>query len=284
MPAPPKVLSFHPLITAWENRLCAGRDPGPEDRAAIQRALAVILPQGCRKSLFRMARDHCPRVFPNYEARFAYPGKLGQQRLFASIQAPMPATRCFANVRAYEEQPYAGPFPCVFKFDWGGQGRTVHRADGPQQIEELVCRARECESTGQAGFLIQEYVDCGNRCLRVVALHDTLVSYWRVGRGDFGTALDQGGMIDQDGRPELQEQGRRAVRRVQDRTGIDLAGFDLIFARDEPEAGPLFLEINWFFGRQGLGGSSGYYRLLENAVGRWIRQQVPGVEHGQDTA
>jgi ribosomal protein S6--L-glutamate ligase len=53
-------------------------------------------------------------------------------------------------------------------------------------------------------------------------------------------------------------------------TRINLAGFDLLFPENDPQAGPLFLEINYFFGRQGLGGSLEYYDLFEEGVTTWL--------------
>ena len=84
------ILSFHPIYLGDQNRLCAGRDPDAADVAAIRQAAAVILPQACRRSLYEAARQHCPRVFPNYAARFAYPGKAGQVRLFQETGVPHP--------------------------------------------------------------------------------------------------------------------------------------------------------------------------------------------------
>ena len=56
-------------------------------------------------------------------------------------------------------------------------------------------------------------------------------------------------------------------------TGIDLAAFDVIFSRDPAVAAPdtpIFLEINYFFGRRGLGGSEGFYRLLAQGLADWL--------------
>ncbi len=73
------ILSFHPCFEADKNIICAGRDPGADEMAAIKAADAVILPQGCRKSLYEMATENCPLVFPDYSARFKYPGKINQK-------------------------------------------------------------------------------------------------------------------------------------------------------------------------------------------------------------
>ena len=65
----------------------------------------------------------------------------------------------------------------------------------------------------------------------------------------------------------------KAVRSVKDfcsLTGINLAGFDLLFSTDAKAASPLFLEINYYFGRRGLGGSEMFYDLLETEINQWI--------------
>ena len=95
------VLSFHPLIKSDMNRLCAGREPDPADMAAIRRASAVILPQGCPLGLYRAARDNCPHVFPNYDARFEFPGKAGQIQLFRGTGTHHPQDGAFRKHRRF---------------------------------------------------------------------------------------------------------------------------------------------------------------------------------------
>ena len=123
------ILSFHPLYEGDQHRLCAGRDPDAEDRAAMRRASAVILPQGCRESLYRAAKRSCGRVFPNYDARFAYPGKIGQNRLFQQVRVPHPRSYGYPDTKAFLRQhPAEGSpvgLPAVVKLDWGGEGRGV---------------------------------------------------------------------------------------------------------------------------------------------------------------
>ena len=63
------------------------------------------------------------------------------------------------------------------------------------------------------------------------------------------------------------------TRRFGRQTGINLAGFDFLFntaAIDTGEIQPLLLEINYFFGRRGLGGSDTFYRLLESEIEKWL--------------
>ena len=45
-----------------------------------------------------------------------------------------------------------------------------------------------------------------------------------------------------------------------------------VFNRDHPDPQPLILEINYYFGRRGLGGSLKYYRLLLNAIREWLEE------------
>ena len=272
------VLSFHPNIVADKNILCAGRLPNDEDRAAISRAHAVILPQGCSEALYRMCRNHCPNVFPNYDVRFDFPGKVGQARLFQKVGAPFPLTYAFDTVSHYYKDPGGKSgklllgLPCVFKSDWGGEGEGVFYVETAKDLEQLLRRAQGNEKSGRKGFLLQDYIPSRDRSLRVVVIGDAFFSYWRVQEdpSQFVTSLKAGAVIDPDADPDLQRAGRSTVKQFCMDTKINLAGFDLLFPEDKPGAGPLFLEINYFFGRQGLGGSFQYYDLLEEGVKSWL--------------
>lgn len=274
------ILSFHPNIVADRNILCAGRLPNGQDRAAICQAQAVIVAQGCSETLYGMCRKHCPHVFPNYDVRYDYPGKLGQARLFQKVGAPFPRTHTFEGVSSYHDlfgkDARKSPlgFPCVFKFDWGGEGEEVFLLQTDQALEELLETARRREQSGQKGFLLQEYIPCRGRSLRAVVIEDQLFSYWRVQQdgSEFLTNLKAGAVIDHDSDPHLQEACKRAVRDFCSKTGINLAGLDLVFSYNEVQPEPLFLEINYFFGRRGLGGSFRYYELIDKAVMLWLKK------------
>ena len=113
------ILSYHPYVVADSNLRCAGRQPDAADAAAMAAADAVILNQGCYESLYRMAREHCTLVFPNYDARFGFPGKIGQIRLFQYHGAMHPPTETFDRLSAYQPRASTGrSYPAVFKFDW----------------------------------------------------------------------------------------------------------------------------------------------------------------------
>jgi len=272
------ILSFHPNIVAHKNILCAGRMPNDEDQRAIQKAEAIILSQGCHEAVYRLCRKHCAHVFPNYDARFDFPGKLGQTRLFQKVGAPFPRTYPFETVSAYEEHARQNArkcpvgFPCVFKSDWGGEGEGVFLLNTPEDLEQALEGAKRAEQSGQKGFLLQTYIPSGGRSLRVVVIGDQVFSYWRVQKdpSKFLTNIKAGAVIDHASDPGLQQAGRAAVRDFCSKTGINLAGFDLLFSQDEKTPMPLFLEINYFFGRQGLGGSLRYYELVEKAVKVWL--------------
>jgi ribosomal protein S6--L-glutamate ligase len=269
------ILSFHPIIETDQNIICAGRLPDDNDLQAIRRADAVILPQGCSEALYRMARNSCSRVFPNLDVRFDYPGKGGQISLFRRLGIVHPMTRTYADLHDYRRDAAPMDYPAVVKLDWGGQGETVFRVDDPEELDSALMRVAAYESSGQKGFLIQEYITCGQRSLRAAVIGSSILSYWRrqPAAERFGTSVAGGAVIDRNADPDLQAAAREVVREFCGRTGLQLAGFDFIFDEKDHPGGsinPLMLEINYFFGRSGLGGSEAYYRLFETEVDQWL--------------
>ncbi len=289
------IVSFHPWFEADKNIICAGREPDSGDLAVIKNAHAVILPQACYKSLYNMARDNCANVFPNYDARFKYPGKTGQIKLFQEKGVLHPKTVIFRNTDFFipnfasfskchcEERSdkdfqitlakFGFDLPFVFKFDWGGEGENVYLIKSVKDLQEVLQKAAIYESTGQAGFLIQEYISSQNRSLRVVVINRKIITYWRVlkNREGFCSNLSQGAVIDFDVDPDLQDMAAFSVKNFGRQTKINLAGIDILFSSDAQIKEPLFLEINYFFGRKGLGGSEKYYELLVAEIRRWIK-------------
>ena len=273
------ILSFHPLFTADKNIICAGRSPGPDDEQAAAEAEAIILPQGCRQDLYELARRKCPLVFPNYEARFAYQGKMEQIALFRRVGVPHPESMEFSDTSAFRRRVKRIPqdlnfgLPCVFKFDWGGGGDTVFPVYTVARLMALLESAAIFERSGQKGFLLQEMIDAGSRSLRVVVVGECYRSYWRVQPepGGFLTGVAHGALIDAAADPELQAHAVTAVKDFCRSTGINLAGFDILFVSGSPKPQLYFLEINYFFGRQGLGGSEAYYRLLIGEIINWLK-------------
>jgi len=272
------ILSFHPCFVGDKNILCAGREPDDQDLAAIRKADAVVLSQGCKAGLYRMARENCVHVFPNYDTRFRYPDKMGQIRLFREKKIPHPETELYESVDAYFRhygkficRPGVG-FPFVFKFNWGGEGDNVFLIRSTSELRNVVQMASEFERTGQKGFLVQHYVLCQNRSLRIAVIGTQMISYWRVQKDSdvFCANIRKGGSVDTDSDPELQQYAIKKLRAFCDISGINLAGFDFLFSEADKSMEPLFLEINWFFGRTGLGGSEAYYKLLISEIEKWV--------------
>ncbi len=265
------ILSFHPLIVAHENRLAAHREPDEGDREAVRAADAVILPQGFRPSWWEGAFSLCSRAFPDYRLRFSHPGKTGQARLFAELGLPHPRTLAFARPGDFAGVPPDFGFPCVFKPDWGGEGEGVALAAGMEDVARSLAG-----SAGRGGFVLQEFVPCGGRALRVAVVGDSVEAYWKIApAGDpLKAGLASGGDMDRVSDPGLMDLGRDAAKTFCARTGVNLAGLDFLFP--ENGSGPLFLEINWFFGRRGLGGSERFHELLARAVDRWLASRGLG--------
>ncbi len=276
------ILSFHPCYSADKNRMCAGRDPDEKDMALMRKARAVILPQGCRRSLFEAARINCTRVFPDYTARFAWPDKTGQIRMFRHFAAPHPETAVFENIDDYLGRcrngglPEGFDFPLVFKYNGSGEGSGVWPVFSRNELDRLLEQTTQWEKTGQYGFLLQRLIETGGRCLRVAVIGKETVSYWRVQKdsSEFIATIARGAVIDHESRPGLRKQGEKRVRCLCSKTGINLAGFDLIFPAEGGPRNPMFLEVNYYFGRRGLGGSKNFYRLLCREIDKWIAESL----------
>ena len=285
------IVSFHPLFEADKNIICAGREPDADDLAAIKAAEAVILPQGCRQSLYEMARDNCRHVFPDYEIRFEYPGKTGQLRLFQESGTAHPHAETYLSLDDFRQQYADDPkelafeLPCVFKFDWGGESETVFLINTQQDLRRVLQKAADFERSGQKGFLLQEYVPTEGRTLRVAVIGRTLISYWRIQENadNFLSSVSRGARIDAVLEPERQDVAKGFVKNLCKKTGINLAGFDVVFASVAESIKPLILEINYFFGRRGLGGSDAFYEILKREVHNWLETvlSAPDKQNGK---
>jgi ribosomal protein S6--L-glutamate ligase len=275
------ILSFHPCFIADKNIICAGRKPDVNDLAAIEEADAVILPQGCSELLYAMAKNNCSHVFPNFDTKFQYPGKINQIKLFEKTNTKHPKSETFpeaSDLKAkYGQLPNVPgfPFPLVFKFDWGGEGDLVYSVSSLQELNRLLIKAEKFEETGQSGFIIQEYISSKGKSLRINVIGQRLISFWRILENDneFQSNLSKGANIDYDLYPELQKVAKKSVFDFCQSTGINLAGFDILFSFNTFETKktePLFLEINYFFGRRGLGGSEKFYDMLIEEIHSWL--------------
>jgi ribosomal protein S6--L-glutamate ligase len=268
------ILSFHPIIEADKNIICAGREPNEVDLAAILQAQAVILPQGCSESLYRMTRDNCDHYFPNMDVRYDYPGKCRQIDLFRKFDIAHPPTTVFRSTA--DLGPLDGiRLPAVIKLDWGGQGDTVFKAQNIDTLHSIIHHIKKFEKSGQTGFVVQKWITSANKSLRVVVIGNQTFSYWRIQPKEtqFGDSLSRGARIDHDAEAHLQSAAKQVARRFCKKSGLQLAGFDFLFdikSLKNNHIEPLMLEINYFFGRTGLGGSQRYYELLIEATDQWL--------------
>ena len=99
-----------------------------------------------------------------------------------------------------------------------------------------------------------------------------MISYWGIQEKNDGfySNLSKGAKIDSEAEPGLQQKAVALVKDLCQKTGINLAGFDVIFASENGDPNPMLLEINYFFGRKGLGGSENYYRILLAEIRNWL--------------
>jgi ribosomal protein S6--L-glutamate ligase len=142
----------------------------------------------------------------------------------------------------------------------------------PEDFLSIIQTARKFENSNQQGFILQEYIPSENRSLRVVIIGQIMVSYWRIQPEpeSFTSNIAKGAVIDFETDPGLQKEAVKSVKDFCLKTGIDLAGFDILFSSDAAKTTPLFLEINYFFGRRGLGGSEKFYQILNREIVKWI--------------
>lgn len=272
------ILSFHPCIDADVNVIVAGRAPGSAEKTLIKRADAVILPQGVRQDLYDLCRSYCERVFPNYDHRFRHPGKIGDTLLFRTAGIPHPQTCTFTDVEDFlkrfppEKTRFPFPFPFVLKGNYGGEGHLVFKILDAEHLQATLDQLKPMERSFMRGFITQQWINHGGRDVRVVVLSDQLLSYWRVQKDsrEFLTNLRAGGVIDRHSHPDLLEKARDVVGNFCQQTGIDLAGIDLMFDQNDKSNQPLFLEINYWFGRRFFGSSEAYYAILKETVRRWL--------------
>ena len=268
------ILSFHPCFTADHQIILGARPLNKEDRRLIQSAHAVILPQGRADGVFHECQDSGTPMFPNYGMRQAYPGKVGQSRLFQTFQLPHPKTFRWERVDALKKVPkLPHEFPFVVKDDRSHEAQGVFVVKNSESLKTALGFLALKEGVENKGFVTQHFIPSGGNVLRAVIMGNQILTYWKrpAKSGQVITTISKGALIDHEWQPELQEKGKNQARVLAKRTGINLAAVDFVFPLSEPAPEPLFLEINYYFGRRGLGGMDAYYRLLFRAIQDWIK-------------
>ena len=242
----------------------------------LMTARAVILPQTVSRELHALCRTLCANVFPDYSLRFKWDGKVGDTLLFWSYGIPHPETRIFPRVETLlgdhpemGHRPRLPDYPFVIKGTSGGEGAQTWLIEDARDLEQATEILKHFEIQGIFGFVLQEFIPGLQRDLRVVIVGNHVQSYWRCNTSGFFHNIARGGQIDARSDPELQAIGRDVVKELCNNTGINMAGFDLVFLKGSDI--PLFIEINYTFGRTGLGGSDAFYELFENEVNQWLK-------------
>jgi ribosomal protein S6--L-glutamate ligase len=270
------ILSFHPCFVADAQVILADRKLSAGDRRLIQSASAVILPQSCSLPLYKACKNSEAHAFPDYELRFRYPGKAGQSLLFKKLRIPHPATKRWPSVKKFtegqkEESAPLHEMPFYLKADKSHEGDGIYFVDDKVRLDRAL---RSLEKAGSEGFISQEAIPCKGNVLRAVVLHKRIMTYWKrpVRPDEVITTISHGSRVDKIWKPALQEKGRAQAQWICEKTGINLAAFDFVFNLDNPDPQPFILEINYYFGRRGLGGSLRYYRLLLKALREWLKE------------
>ncbi len=274
------ILSFHPCFDADFNVILGSRLMNDKDLELIRQADAVILPQARPQDIYDACRKIGVRSFPNCDVRFRYPGKIGQSLLFEDLGLLHPETLRWPTVyKCREAYPDAADSPHELPFMI--KDDKSHEAEGVFFVENraFFCEALDFlekrEGSGLSGFVTQSFIQSDGNVLRAVIIGKKIVTYWKRPKESRQviTTISRGAVIDHEWMPELQEKGRAAAQALSEKAGIDLAAVDFVFPFSEEEPEPFFLEINYYFGRRGLGGSEKYYQILFQAVREWLKEE-----------
>ncbi len=240
----------------------------------------MILPLGCSQSLYEMARQNCAHVFPNYDLRFRYPGKTGQIELFETYAIDHPDTivvNAFSGMNIGALDLKAIGYPMVLKRDWGGEGYTVYWIEDRQELAENLKTIQQQSSDPEKLLLQQAILGNQGRVMRVVCIGDFFKAYWRIAPepDERIVHLTDNGCIDADKLdPPLLMEAENAARQFCAKTGINLVGIDYLFDFSSSVPKSFIIELNYFFGRKGLGGSQAYYTILTREIQKWCQRTL----------
>jgi ribosomal protein S6--L-glutamate ligase len=270
----PYFVSFNPDVKSEVNLPLFQAIETREVQELLKKSTGAILPSYVPPWRYRTIVGWARRWFPRLDARFEYCGKIKQILLFRRMNVRHPESLLFRNpmelMLHFETVGFPWGYPLVLKGDSGGGGQNVY----PIYTEKDLAGSFD-RLPGQEPALVQQFIQHGGMDLRVVVYGDHAVSYFRVGDGRFYNNVCRGGRIDYGIDPDLQRKGINAVKGFCRRSNIDIAGFDLMFP-DEGE--PVFIEINFHFGRKGLGGTAGHRAYVLQAVERWREKCLKNLE------
>jgi ribosomal protein S6--L-glutamate ligase len=274
-----QILSFHPCFAANRQVILGSRKLNYRDHRLISKADAIILPQSCSQDLYEACKNSSTELFPNYDVRFKHPGKIGQYLLFKEFKFLHPETMPWISVdefrRAIHQAGISHDFPFLIKGNHGHEGEGVFLITDSDALESTLSVLGEWEKTGQSGFVSQALIESDGNVLRAVILGSKIITYWKrpVIEGSIITTISKTAVVDKNWRKDLQKKAWMQARAFSRSTGTNLAALDFVFSMKNPEPQPLLLEVNYYFGRRGLGGSLNYYRLLYEALQEWLQRK-----------
>lgn len=273
------ILSFHPCFDADAQIILGSRQLDSNHLKLIRKADAIILPQALQADFYQACSESNTLLFPDYEMRFRYPGKIGQSLMFRDFGFPHPETLCWNTLEDFKKKwpstetlPHKKPF--LIKDDRTHEAECVHLVKDKHSLTEALSSLKLRERSSTSGFITQDYVPSKGNVLRAVIIGKKIMTYWkRPSRpGQVITTISRGAIIDHHWQPELQAKGKEQARSLSKKTRINLAAIDFVFDLSDKSPEPLFLEINYYFGRRGLGGTENYYRLFYEAVQDWLKE------------
>ena len=274
---PVMILSFHPCFDTDVQVILGDRRLDAPDLQLIRDAEAILLPQGCSEALFQACSRSDVPIFPNYEMRFKYPGKMGQSLLFKEFGFSHPMTMRWPSVEKFkkthsEAGSYPHHLPFLIKDNKSHEAEGVYYVEDKSSLSEALDYLLLRERSGMSGFVTQTFVASGGNVLRAVIIGKQIITYWKRPKklGQVITTINRDAIIDREWKPDLQGKGKEHAHLLTEKTGINLAGVDFAFPLFLRDPDPLILEINYFFGRRGLGGTGNYYRCLYQAVQDWL--------------
>jgi len=264
-------VSLHPHVPGDEIiALSPGKVFSGPEISLLERAGAAVVPQNVKADQYRAIASVCQRIFPDYGNRFGFEGKCGNLALFEKFGLPHPETWAYDEAAAFKAaHPEAPPFgfPFVIKTDRGGGGNGVFLVKNFEEQKAALALI------GDRPFVAQKYVDHRGADLRVVILGDALYPYWRIqdDPAEFRNNVGRGARILYDFLPDLTSAGLGAAAALRAETGINCAAVDILFNRSAKAPQALLGEVNFVFGRKGMGGTERFRELFRQAVNRWTR-------------
>jgi ribosomal protein S6--L-glutamate ligase len=273
------ILSFHPCFEADAQIILGSRPLDSNHLKLMRKADAIILPQALQADFYQACSESNALLFPNYEMRFRYPGKIGQSLMFRDFGFPHPETLCWNTLEDFNKKhpsmetfPHKKPF--LIKDNSTHEAECVHLVKDKHSLSEALSSLKLREGSSTSGFITQDYVSSKGNVLRAVIIGKKIMTYWKRPSipGQVITTISRGAIIDHHWRPELQAKGEGQARSLSKKTKINLAAIDFVFDLSDKRPEPLFLEINYYFGRRGLGGTERYYRLFYEAVQDWMKE------------